>query len=142
MPRTIYRQGHASIHYFMLWFLGVGLGSCWVIVSLAHRMIRLQRTQERQQAISEGLLAVLSIADELMACPDLDGLLKRAVELARDRLGLERCRLFVEDESRALDGGGDPFRGLRPAPSGGILSGSGIGPGSRLRAREDGSQWR
>lgn len=42
---------------------------------------------------------VLSAADELVTYRDLDILLRRAVELSRDRIGLERSALFLYDES-------------------------------------------
>src|SRR5688572_23266620 len=48
------------------------------------------------QSLVGGLRAVLAAADELLACPDTDTLLRRAVELARQRLGLERCSIFLE----------------------------------------------
>jgi AraC-like DNA-binding protein len=39
------------------------------------------------------------MADELSAYRDLDVVLKRAVELARDRIGLDRAGIFLYDES-------------------------------------------
>ncbi len=42
---------------------------------------------------------VLSAADELMTYRDLDVLLRRSVELSRDRIGLERAALFLYDET-------------------------------------------
>jgi two-component system cell cycle sensor histidine kinase/response regulator CckA len=42
--------------------------------------------------------AVVAAADELMLCPDLDTLFRRAVELAREKLGVERCAVFVEED--------------------------------------------
>ncbi len=51
-----------------------------------------------QPALTHGLSGVLAAADELIVAPDLDTLLRRAVELARERLGLERVALFLEDE--------------------------------------------
>ena len=47
--------------------------------------------------LGRGLRAVVSAADELLACPDLDTLCRRAVELARQRLGIERCALMLRD---------------------------------------------
>jgi AraC-like DNA-binding protein len=41
--------------------------------------------------------SVLSAYDELTACTDADTMLRLAVELARDRLGLERVGLFLRD---------------------------------------------
>jgi len=45
--------------------------------------------------------AVVAAADELMVCPDLDTLFRRAVELAREQLGVERCAIFVETDGWA-----------------------------------------
>ena len=45
--------------------------------------------------------AVVAAADELMLCPDLDTLFRRAVELAREKLGVERCAIFVEENGWA-----------------------------------------
>lgn len=42
---------------------------------------------------------MLSATDELVTYRDLDVLLRRAVELSRDRIGLERAALFLYDES-------------------------------------------
>lgn len=44
-------------------------------------------------------VSVLSIADELASYRELDLLLRRAVELSRDRIGLERVALFLYDAS-------------------------------------------
>jgi AraC-like DNA-binding protein len=46
-----------------------------------------------------GVVSVLSAADELVSYRDVDTVLRRAVELARDRIGLERTAIFLEDES-------------------------------------------
>jgi AraC-like DNA-binding protein len=51
------------------------------------------------QSGGTGPADVLSAADELMTYRDLDVVLRRAVELARDRIGLERVALFLYDES-------------------------------------------
>ncbi len=48
------------------------------------------------------LAEVLAACDELMAIDDSDLVLRRAVELARERLGLERVGLFLVDEPRGL----------------------------------------
>jgi len=54
-------------------------------------------TRAGDATLSQGLRAVLAAADELLACPDLDTLVRRTVELPRERLGIERCSLFVRD---------------------------------------------
>lgn len=46
-----------------------------------------------------GGLSVLSAADELRTYRDLELVLKRAVEVARDRIGLERTAIFLYDDS-------------------------------------------
>jgi PAS domain S-box-containing protein len=59
-----------------------------------------KRAEERQQGLTQGLSAVLNAADELLAQPDLDSLAKRAVELGRENLGLERCAMYLVSPSR------------------------------------------
>ncbi len=51
------------------------------------------RMEEQQTSLINGLRAVVDMADELLACPDEDTITRRAVELAREKLGLERCSL-------------------------------------------------
>jgi PAS domain S-box-containing protein len=57
--------------------------------------------EERRNRLIHGLQNVLSAADDLLDAPDLDDLLRRAVELGRSRLGLERCSIFLVDDDRA-----------------------------------------
>jgi PAS domain S-box-containing protein len=55
---------------------------------------------ERQTATLEGLRSVLAMADRLMAADDDDELYRRAVELTRAQLGLERTAIMlVEDDT-------------------------------------------
>lgn len=61
------------------------------------------RSEARQAGLSRGLRAVVGIAEELMACADDDSVCRSAVELCRERLGVERCAIFVSD--------GDTMRG-------------------------------
>lgn len=49
------------------------------------------------RAIARGLRAIIAAADQLIACPDLDSLYYRAVTIARDSLGLERCGILIKD---------------------------------------------
>ncbi len=51
-------------------------------------------------AAGKGSVGVLSATDELMSYRDPDVVLRRAVELARERIGLERTAIFLLDESR------------------------------------------
>lgn len=46
-----------------------------------------------------GCVSVLSAIDELSAYQDLDTVLRRSVEVARDRLGLERVSIYLRDEA-------------------------------------------
>ena len=52
---------------------------------------------ERQEQVAADLRAVLSIADELMACPTIEDMWRGAVELARKHLRLERCAVCLVD---------------------------------------------
>jgi diguanylate cyclase (GGDEF)-like protein len=53
------------------------------------------RTEDR----TSDLVAVLAAAEELVGAPDVDTLLRRTVEIARDTIGLERVSIYMEDES-------------------------------------------
>lgn len=52
--------------------------------------------EQRRAAISVGLQRILEITDELIACEDEETLFRRAVELARSKLGLERCSIIID----------------------------------------------
>ncbi len=63
---------------------------------LQQEVIARQQAEAQQRVLSAGLRAVVATADELIAAPDMDTLYRRAVELAREKLGVERCGLFLE----------------------------------------------
>lgn len=54
-----------------------------------------KQAAEHQVATMQGLRAVLEMADLLIAAPDLEELYRRAVELSRSRLGLERTAILL-----------------------------------------------
>ncbi|MCO5062195.1 MAG: PAS domain S-box protein [Kiritimatiellae bacterium] len=56
-----------------------------------------KHAEAAQQVLSNGLRSVLQLADEMLVCPDEDALFRRAVELGRARLGLERCGILIRD---------------------------------------------
>jgi AraC-like DNA-binding protein len=45
-----------------------------------------------------GVVSVLAAVDELAACADTDSMLRKAVELARTRLGLERVGIYLSEK--------------------------------------------
>lgn len=51
---------------------------------------------------THGVISVLAAAEELAKCHASEEVLRRAVELARDRIGLERVSLFLLDESSGV----------------------------------------
>jgi PAS domain S-box-containing protein len=59
----------------------------------------LRRSAEQQQQISRRLRAALEAASELIQTQDLDALYRRTVELAREKLEIERCGLYMIDET-------------------------------------------
>jgi hypothetical protein len=69
--------------------------------------VALERRQAalRERSLAEGLRAVAELADELVEAESVDDLCRQAVELARERLGLERCSIFLVD--------GEDLRGTR-----------------------------
>ena len=74
-----------------------------VFCSLLGAIIERKRVESKQAKISEGLRAVVAIADELISCPDTDAICRRTVDLAREKLDLNRCAIFLRD--------GDVLRG-------------------------------
>ena len=60
----------------------------------------LHRSAEQQQQTSLQLRAALEAASELIQIQDLDTLYRRTVELAREKFDIERCGLYMVDESR------------------------------------------
>jgi PAS domain S-box-containing protein len=76
-----------------------------VYCSLLGNIIERKRLEERQLVMANKLHAVVDCADELLHCDQLDTLYRRAVELARERLGVERIGLFLLDpEGKTLVG--------------------------------------
>ena len=53
------------------------------------------RDERARARLLEGLRAVVEIADELIAAPNEEALLQRAVQGARARLGLGRCAIYL-----------------------------------------------
>lgn len=53
--------------------------------------------EERRDVVSGGLQNVIAMTDELIACEEEETLFRRAVELARTGLGLDRCSIFIDD---------------------------------------------
>ncbi len=51
---------------------------------------------------SSELISLLSALDELIACGHTDAILERAVEIARERVGLIRAAIFLRDEPNRL----------------------------------------
>ncbi len=79
------------------------VGKLTAVEGIARDVTERRRMEQRQSDMSASLRAVLAAADELIACPDLDSLYRRAVELARDKLGLDRCGILLRE--------GDHLRG-------------------------------
>ncbi|HSD82256.1 MAG TPA: GAF domain-containing protein, partial [Anaerolineae bacterium] len=81
-----------------------------------------QRAAERERAIARGLQAVVAAADEILQIDDLDLFYRRVVELAREKLNVERCGVFLLDAERQfllgtygtdLQGGTTDERGVK-----------------------------
>ncbi len=73
-------------------------------LELAERNERLERaiasrqgSEQRQLQMTQGLQAVLRSTSMLMQCETVDELWRRAVELARSELGLERCSVYTRE---------------------------------------------
>lgn len=64
----------------------------------------LRRASEQQAAMIQGLRTVVSMADDLVDSADLDSLLRRGVELARERLGVARASIFLWERDARFRG--------------------------------------
>ena len=73
-----------------------GAGQITHYIELMEDVTERKRAEGAQAALVEGMRTVLSMADELIACPDVDTLFRRAIELSRERLGLERCSIWID----------------------------------------------
>lgn len=51
----------------------------------------------KTEMISNRLRGIVDITDRLIACPDLDAVFKMFVEFCREKLGMERCAIFLEE---------------------------------------------
>ena len=74
-----------------------------LVRSIRYAIDRL-KAEKKQIRMIKGLKAVVDAAAELIQCPDVDTTLRRSVELAREKLGIERCAIF-------LDAGNNRVRG-------------------------------
>ncbi len=72
-------------------------GTIAAYVGIARNIDEQKRAEERERRTAAGLRAVIAAADELIACADTETLYRRAVELARTHLGLERCSVYLID---------------------------------------------
>lgn len=59
-----------------------------------------KRAEEHERDLVRNLRAVVATVDELIACADLDTFFRRAVELAREKLDVERGAIFLLDPTR------------------------------------------
>ena len=65
---------------------------------LNREIVERQLAESRKQHMAELLRAAMGAANELVGADDIDELWQQVVELARERLGIERCAVFVRDE--------------------------------------------
>ncbi len=72
------------------------------LVGVSVNITERQRSAEREQAIARGLQAVVEAADEILQIDDLDLFYRRAVELAREKMNVERCGIFLLDAEHQL----------------------------------------
>jgi AraC-like DNA-binding protein len=81
------------------------------VMAISSRPVALGVDAERRAPAKasewRGVVSVLAAVDELGASAEMEGLLKKAVELARKRIGLERVALYLCEQS----GTGFIFRG-------------------------------
>src|SRR5262245_1334850 len=73
------------------------------VMAISSRPVALGVDAERRAPTKasewRGVVSVLAAVDELGASAEMEGLLKKAVELARKRIGLERVALYLCEAS-------------------------------------------
>ncbi len=67
--------------------------------------------EKRERTTTQDLKAVVEIADRLIASPDLDTLLRKAVELARMLLRIERCSILLNRDDHLVGTYGTDLKG-------------------------------
>ncbi len=75
--------------------------TAWQIVARERTQVEeaLRHSTEQQQHTARQLRAALEATNELIQVQDLDTLYRRTVELVREKFGIERCGLYLTDES-------------------------------------------
>ncbi|MEI7833214.1 MAG: PAS domain S-box protein, partial [bacterium] len=64
-----------------------------------------KHAEDNLRALAEGMKKVLKMTDELLSCTTVDEVLRRAVELPRERLGIERTGLFfLSEDGNKIEG--------------------------------------
>jgi len=58
-----------------------------------------KQAEEQQNTMTKCMRAIVKVADELIACPDIEIIFRKAVEFGREKLGLERCAIFIEEKN-------------------------------------------
>ncbi len=66
--------------------------------ALEREIVERQRAEQREQRKSALMRAAMDATNELVGLDNIDELWRRAIELARERLGIERCTVFVRNE--------------------------------------------
>ncbi|HMP89356.1 MAG TPA: PAS domain S-box protein [Kiritimatiellia bacterium] len=69
-------------------------------------------SEKRERARSYDLKAVVEIADRLIASADLDTLLRKAIELARSHLRVERCSILLNEGDHLKGTYGTDLKGM------------------------------
>ena len=79
-----------------------------ILVRDIHERKELERQQER---MLQGLRGILQAVDELVSLPSGPDFHRRVVELARERLGVERCSLFLAQDGELQGSFGTSLQG-------------------------------
>ena len=70
--------------------------------TLEQEIVVRRLAEQKQLLIALAMREVIDAAHELLFCDTLDDLWRRAVELARERLGVERCGIFLTDYETSM----------------------------------------
>jgi PAS domain S-box-containing protein len=75
-------------------------GTIEYIMGTGQDITESRKAEEHRERLTRNLGVVIETTRDLMGIADVDQLLRRAVALARDRLGAERCSVFIQREGQ------------------------------------------
>lgn len=104
LSTALTRQQIIDASFYSSYIAIAGLAVDFVQKRVRQADLHTARLQQHQNALGEALQEVNHATNELLHCSSLDELWQRTVEITRDRLGIERCSIYVLTPEHKLHG--------------------------------------